>query len=130
MAAIEPKSKKDNARKEKKEQGKLARFFHRLGRFFSDLRAELKRVVWPDRKKLVSSTLIVLAICVAAGIFLWIVDTLLMGFLNTVGFYNPSGTTVPTPAPTTISTTVSTTTAATTAATTAGTTTAGTTAKP
>ncbi len=121
MAASDSKAKKDS-RKEKKEPGKMARFFRRIGRFFADLRAELKRVVWPDRKKWISSTLIVLAICVAAGIFLWIVDTLLMGFLNAVGFYSsqPAATVPPTqpavttvvPTPTTPTTTSGTTTAA------------------
>ncbi|MBP7402988.1 MAG: preprotein translocase subunit SecE [Clostridia bacterium] len=118
MAENERKAKTDPSRKDKKEPGKLGRLFRRLGRFFTDLRSELKRVVWPDRKKLVSSTLIVLAICIAAAVFLWIVDTVLMGVLNAVGFYNSQSTTVATttaaiPAvTTTVSTTASTTTAA------------------
>ena len=76
-------------------------------------------------KKLVNSTLIVLAIVVSAGLFLWIVDSLLMGILNGVGFYNTQSTTAATTAGTTVSTTVSTS-----ATTTAAGTTAATTAKP
>ena len=129
MAANALKTKKDPAKKEKKESGKIARLFHRFVRFFSELRSELKRVVWPDRKKLVNSTLIVLAIVISAGLFLWIVNTILMGILNGVGFYNPQSTTAATTAPTTAGTTVSTT-VATSATTTAAGTTAATTVKP
>jgi preprotein translocase subunit SecE len=124
MAANNLKTKKDAGKSEKKEPGKIVRLIRKLGRFFIDLRSELKRVVWPDRKKLIHSTIIVLAICISAGIFLWLVDSLLMGILNGVGFYNPQTTT----AVTTISTTVGTTTATTAGTTTA--TTAGTTTKP
>ena len=125
MAANALKTKKEPVKKEKKESGKIALLLHRIGRFFTELRSELKRVVWPDRKKLVNSTLIVLAIVVSAGLFLWIVDSLLMGILNGVGFYNTQSTTAATTAGTTVSTTVSTS-----ATTTAAGTTAATTAKP
>lgn len=128
MAASNMKTKKDAGKGEKKEPGKIMRILRKLGRFFIDLRSELKRVVWPDRKKLIQSTIIVLAICISAGIFLWLVDSLLMGILNGVGFYNTQATT----SATTVGTTTATT-AGTTTATTAGTTsaaTAGTTAKP
>ena len=118
MAASNMKTKKDAGKGEKKEPGKIMRILRKLGRFFIDLRSELKRVVWPDRKKLIQSTIIVLAICISAGIFLWLVESLLMGILNGVGFYNTQATT--------IATTVGTTAAAAagTTATTAGTTTA------
>jgi len=132
MAASNMKTKKDAGKGEKKEPGKIMRILRKLGRFFIDLRSELKRVVWPDRKKLIQSTIIVLAICISAGIFLWLVDSLLMGILNGVGFYNTQATTSATTIATTVGTTTATT-AGTTTATTAGTTsatTAGTTAKP
>lgn len=128
MAASNMKTKKDAGKGEKKEPGKIMRILRKLGRFFIDLRSELKRVVWPDRKKLIQSTIIVLAICISAGIFLWLVESLLMGILNGVGFYNTQATTSATTVGTTTATTAGTTTA-TTAGTTSATT-AGTTAKP
>jgi preprotein translocase subunit SecE len=131
MAANALKTKKEPVKKEKKEPGKIALLFRRIGRFFVELRSELRRVIWPDRKKLVSSTVIVLAIVVSAGVFLWLVDSLLMGILNGVGFYNTQSTTAATTAAaaTTSGTTVSTT-VSTSATTTAAGTTAATTAKP
>lgn len=110
MAARNQRTRKDSQKGDKKEPGRIGRTFKRLIRFFSELRAELKRVVWPDKKKLIHSTLIVLAICIAAGIFLWLVDSALMGILNGVGFYNNSReTTAAVTAPTTVASTVATT---------------------
>lgn len=78
----------------------------RLKAFFVSLKAELKRVIWPDRKKLQQTTLTVLAICLLTAIILFVIDQALALLLNGVGFYNPAATT----------TTVTETTAATTTA--------------
>ena len=116
---IEKKTdKKDKKDKQKPNIGR------NLLSFFTNLKAELKRVVWPDRKRLIQSTVTVLVICVMASVSLFIVDSLLGAALNGIGFYN-TGKTAATKATTTIATTVSGT-IATTAATTAAATTTGT----
>ncbi len=63
--------------------------------FFSNLKAELKRVVWPDRKKLIQSTTTVLVICLIVGLGLFLIDTVLSSILNGIGFYAPAATTLP-----------------------------------
>jgi len=98
----------------------------KLKNFFISLKAELKRVVWPDRKRLIQNTATVLAICILAGLILFIVDSVLGGILTGVGFYSTGSTTAATTAATTVASTETTT--GTTSATTAATTTAGTTA--
>ncbi len=110
-----------SAEKDKKAKPNIGR---RLVSFFTALKAELKRVVWPDRQKLIQSTITVLAICVIAGATLFVLDTVLGAALNGIGFYNT--TTVATTTATTAATTAATsaTSAATTAATTAAATTA------
>jgi preprotein translocase subunit SecE len=94
---------------------KIKSFFVKTGKrlksFFINMKAELKRVSWPDRKKLIQNTATVLAICVLAGILLYIVDFSLSTILNGIGFYSPSSTTVTT---TTASTTAASTTTSTT----------------
>ena len=65
----------------------------KLKTFPSNLKAELKRVVWPDRKKLIQSTATVLAICLIIGIALFFIDSVLGGILNSVGFYSQTPTT-------------------------------------
>jgi preprotein translocase subunit SecE len=89
---------------------KIAAFFvkavKRLKSFFAGLKAELKRVIWPDRKRLIQSTATVLAICLLVGIALFAVDNIVGGLLKAVGFYTSGN---PTTTTTTTSTTVSTT---------------------
>ena len=57
-------------------------FYTTLGRRFWALaqasRAELRKVVWPSREETVRTTLIVMAMVVVAGLFLWGIDTLLL----------------------------------------------------
>jgi preprotein translocase subunit SecE len=118
---IEKKTDKKIEKKPKKQKPNIGK---RLLSFFSNLKAELKRVVWPDRKRLIQSTVTVLAICVLAGVTLFIVDSVLGAALNGIGFYNTKVTTATTAA-TTVETTTSGTTAAT-AATAASATTTGT----
>ena len=88
----------------------LVRTAKRLKNFFIGLKSELKRVIWPDRKRLIQSTATVLAICLIVSILLWVVDTLVGGILKGVGFY--AGGTATTTTTTTVSSTESNTTTA------------------
>ncbi|MGI6334613.1 MAG: preprotein translocase subunit SecE [Saccharofermentanales bacterium] len=98
-----PKQKMATTNRNTGAVGKTVSFFARTGKrlknFFVSLKAELKRVIWPDRKRLIQSTATVLAICVIVGIILFIVDSLIGGLLNLVGFYDGSSRS-PTAAPT------------------------------
>jgi preprotein translocase subunit SecE len=42
--------------------------------FAKESRQEIRKVVWPSRKETVQVTLVVVAMVVAAALFLWIVD--------------------------------------------------------
>jgi preprotein translocase SecE subunit len=128
---IAKRSDKANEVRKGKKVG-FVEFFVRLSKRFKNfvisLKAELKRVIWPDRKKLIQSTSTVLAICLLAAVILFVVDQALVGILNGVGFYTPAATTVSTTAAASETTAATTTAAVTTAATTtAATTTAATT---
>ena len=61
------------AKKEKKSDKKPG-FFARIGKWFKEMRVELKKVQWPSRKQTVNNTLIVIACVVVVGIFIWIFD--------------------------------------------------------
>lgn len=50
--------------------------FARIKNWFVDMKAELKRVVWPSFKKIRSNTLIVLIFVLIVGIIIWILDLL------------------------------------------------------
>ena len=112
-------NQKTDKKTDKKDKKQKPNIWKRLLSFFSNMKAELKRVVWPDRKKLIHSTVTVLVICILVGLILFIIDSVLGATLNGIGFYD-----VKTPTATTTATTVATT-AETTAATTTSTSTAG-----
>lgn len=43
-------------------------------KFFKEIRAELKKVVWLNRQQLTNNTLTVLAVCLIVGAVIWIFD--------------------------------------------------------
>ena len=62
--------KKKDVKADKKKPG----VFARIGKWFKDMRSELKKVQWPTRKQTVNNTLIVIACVIVVGIFIWIFD--------------------------------------------------------
>ena len=44
--------------------------------FAKDARVEFRKIVWPTRKETVQSTLIVIAMVILIGLFLWMLDTI------------------------------------------------------
>ncbi len=42
--------------------------------FVKESRVELSKVVWPNRKETIQTTVVVIALVVATAVFLWIVD--------------------------------------------------------
>jgi preprotein translocase subunit SecE len=46
----------------------FARTGSKLGKWFREMRSELKKVVWPSRKQLINNTLIVLGAILVVGI--------------------------------------------------------------
>ena len=50
----------------------------RLWSFSQSARAELRKVVWPTRQETVRTTLLVIAMVISAGLFLWAVDSFLL----------------------------------------------------
>ncbi len=50
--------------------------FARIKNWFIDMKAELKRVIWPSFKKIRNNTLIVLIFVLVVGAIIWILDWL------------------------------------------------------
>ena len=57
----------------KKEEKKLG-FFQRIGKWFRELKSELKKVVWPTPQQVLKNTAIVACCVVAVGVFIWLFD--------------------------------------------------------
>lgn len=74
-------AKKDAAKKNsgKKSGEKKPNIFVRMGKaiakFFKDERGECKKIVWPDRKTVLKSSLVVIVTVAILGVVIWLVDT-------------------------------------------------------
>lgn len=57
----------------------MKNFFGKIAKFFKDIVAELKKVVWPTRKQLVNNTAIVIVCILIVGVVIWVLDYLFAG---------------------------------------------------
>ena len=53
---------------------KLNNLFRKIINFIKESRAELRKVTWPNRKQLISSTVVVIITVALVAVFLGIVD--------------------------------------------------------
>ena len=53
---------------------KISQVFQKLISFIKEARAELKKVTWPNRKELISSTVVVMITVVLVAIYLGVID--------------------------------------------------------
>lgn len=67
------KSKSGAPARDKDRKGKIGRL-ERSREFLREIRAELRKVVWPTRKETVNLTMIVIGVSMAVGVFLGLVD--------------------------------------------------------
>ena len=59
---------------EVKKENWFKRAIGAIGRYFRELRSELKKVVWPTPKQVVKNTLIVAVCVLVIGAFIWLFD--------------------------------------------------------
>ena len=50
--------------------------FKRIGKYFKDVRSELRRVIWPDRQEVLNSSLVVVATLVFFVFFTLVIDNI------------------------------------------------------
>ncbi len=53
---------------------KISQFFQKIVSFIKEARMELKKVTWPNRKQLISSTIVVMVMVVLVAIYLGLID--------------------------------------------------------
>ena len=56
------------------EANKKQNVFKRIGRWFREMRSELKKVVWTSKSQMINNTLVVIACVIVVGIFIWVFD--------------------------------------------------------
>ena len=57
---------------------------HAILSFGREARAEVRKVVWPTRQETIQTTLIVMVVVLLMGIFLWLVDMMLLSIVRTL----------------------------------------------
>ncbi len=62
------------AENEVKKVSRFKRSGQGLVRLFKEVRAELKKVIWPNRTQLINNTATVLMFCLVVGIIIWVAD--------------------------------------------------------
>jgi len=72
--AEEEVSKKVKAEKSVKTLKKEKKKVNPVARWLKELRAELKKVMWPTHKQTINNTAIVIACCAVVGAFIWVFD--------------------------------------------------------
>ena len=60
------------------------KFTQRVGKFFKELRMEIKKVIWPTRKQLINNTLVVFLACFFIGVVVWVADGILGSIFSAV----------------------------------------------
>ena len=59
-------------------------FVKRTGKFFREVRSEMKKVTWPAKNDLVTYTIVVfVSVAIVSG-FIWIADTVLYKILSLI----------------------------------------------
>ena len=69
-------AKADRKKEAKADKSANPGFFGRIGKWFKEMRSELKKVQWPTRKQTINNTIIVIVCCIVVGIFIWLFDWL------------------------------------------------------
>ncbi|MBQ3075898.1 MAG: preprotein translocase subunit SecE [Clostridia bacterium] len=87
--SVEATPEKKETKKEKKvKKEKKPGFFKKIGGFFRECRSELKKVVWYPKDRVIRDTGIAVAVLVACGILIGVLDlifTKLILLLGSIG---------------------------------------------
>lgn len=67
-------------------QSKFGTVRKNFSKFFREIRAELKKVIWPSKQQLINNTMTVLATCLIVGAVIWVADLLVFEKLVNVFF--------------------------------------------
>ncbi len=59
-----------------------APWYKRFPQFMKDVRAELKKVTWPSRTEVTSTTIVVIAATLFFGFYLWFMDIIFSWAIN------------------------------------------------
>lgn len=59
-------------------------FMKRISRFFKEVRSEMRKVIWPNRKELINYTGVVLVSVIIVSVIIWVLDTFFSGVIGLI----------------------------------------------
>ena len=80
------KKSNDSNVDKKNQKDKKPKFTTKVKRFFQGLSAEIKKVIWPSKKEVKETTGVVVVVVVLVMVLIFVVDKLMLGILNLMGF--------------------------------------------
>ena len=66
----------------KKDDNAKPGFFKRIGKWFREMRSELKKVIWPTGKQLVNNCVVSVCVMLVSALGIWVFDLLATGRVN------------------------------------------------
>ena len=57
-------------------------FFEKIGKWFREMRSELKKVVWPTRKQMINNTLVSVGVMLVSALGVWVFDLIASNLVN------------------------------------------------
>ena len=63
---------------------KKVRWYKRLGPFLKEVRAEVKKVTWPSRNEVYSTTIVVILATIFFGIYLYVMDLIFSSAISQI----------------------------------------------
>jgi len=70
-------AEKAAAKPKKADKSKKVGFLKKMIRYFRDLKAEFKKIVWPSKKQIINNTLVVIVVVVVLGALIAALDSVL-----------------------------------------------------
>lgn len=88
MADKQTAPKAETAKKDKKPNvfvrawNSVKKSAHKLAKYFRDVKSEMKKVVWPSKKQVINSTVVVLVVVVISMVLVLALDTAFISLLK------------------------------------------------
>ncbi len=79
--SADSKKAKDKGAKDKSKKASAKKPKKGIVKYFKDAKSEFKKVVWPTPKATTNNTIVVIVVCLLAGLFIFGIDSL-FAFLN------------------------------------------------
>ena len=72
------------ADEKKNSTAKKPSVFARASKWFRELKAEMRKIVWPTKQQTLNNVLVVVATVLIVGIFVWVLDLIFGGLVAAV----------------------------------------------